>query len=943
MGRTGRRRQGKCILLHTESEEKKFNQAKETYSRMQGMIAKGTFVQFYKPEPKILPANYKPTICRKQLTVGTYQPKINSRKRKKNVEGIDYTPDGFLQPDVERSFIRNFCNQNHNYTNMNEIMIQFWPIKQTMGSINKFMPLQSRLQATHRVGHSGRTLQLTNLVEKMEYRIMNPGKKVLVQIPKQQTQLKLPSKFSKNKLTLPIPRKRRNVSSRLDDEDFEEFMQNNNIDQIVDLPVEKDQQPPRKEKVNKGKSKMTLSQEIRDMNADTDMDLDTTEQETDIPSWDNEPQSWDPLLPDSVFDDVDPLPDLNNQKSSDSPSLSAALTPPPSFSRTPSFKKATTHLPHSPKLRNSVSILSQNDFSDDFDFSLDASFIEQADALVISKTEPGFDDPLEPRFDFEQTDDAPEQKKAITLIWNGNPPFSEKGLKLLEERQKRLEARTGHRILMYFQKKNTVIALSQQPVPLKKQYETKLVENTINSDQSMEEQVDNDEFDDMDFNEDMFSNFLENKIDEDGYYAENFMYGQDETSTQNIAEKSILHADDTTHNTKQDAFVISSAEEGAHTDKSSFNQNSRHQQQRHQQFKQSEQSDINEEDIIVFDLDKIDEMSFSSEEEPNESENVRPVPNDHAHGTLQRRQSVYTIKESQEPMSQTNDNEENIDKSVDRSEESHLIHKSRRNVIISEDEQGSPSLLSALSKGLYTPSPLRQVRESESPILIRRRLKRPLIEDEDEEGDEEGTEEKQEEQVDSPQVFKSKGRRCLKRRITDEDDDDFIVLPPSQSELNRRLMQSRENTKKQHKNIYRHLQSQHDGGLVNPFIDHEADYTSEEGHTDEEVEVLFNSSATSVMNSFIDDEDHSSAGNSSLLSASDNAPPLLLHDQDDLPPNRKHWMNRFDADKWLNVNEEEDSVVVTDEEVEAGDEESVHDFTSDLRNNVIQDDGDDFM
>lgn len=936
MGRTGRKRQGKCILLHTESEEKKFNQAKETYSRMQGMIAKGTFVKYYKPEPKILPANYKPTICRKQLTVGTYQPRINSRKRKKNAERTEYTPDGFLQPDVERSFIRNFCNQNHNYTNINEIMIQFWPIKQTIDSINKFMPLQSRLQATHRVEHSKRTLQLTNLVDKMEYRIMNPGKKIFVQIPKQQTQLKLPSKSSKNKLILPIPRKRRNVSSRLDDEDFKDFMQNNNIDQIVDLPVDKDQQPSQQEKVNKGKAKMTLSQEIRDMNANINMDLDTTEQETDIPSWDNEPQSWDPLLPDSIFDDVDPLPDLNHQKSLNSPSFSAAHTPSPSFSCTSSFKKVTTHFSHPPKLQKSVSILSENDLGDEFDFSLDASFIEQADALVISKTEPGFDDPLEPRFDFEQTNNIPN-KKAITLTWHGNPPFSAKGLKLLEERQKRLEAKTGHRILMYFEKKNSVIAISQQPVPLKKQHETNLVENAINSDQTMEKQADIDEFEDMDFNEDMFANFLENKIDEDGYYAENFMYGQDDTSTQNIAEKSILYADNTIHNAKQDAFVISPVEEDAHKAKSSVNQNSRHQQQRYQQSKQSEQTDINEEDIIVFDLDEINEISSSSDEEPKESENIRPIPNDYAHGALQRRQSVYAIKESQELISQTNDNDENIDKSVDGSEESSLIHKSRRNAVISEDEQESPSLLSALSKGLYTPSPLRQVRESESPILIRRRLKRPLIKDDDEEGEEE------EEQADSPEVFKSKGRRRLKRRITNEEDDDFIVLPPSQSELNRRLMQSRKNTKKQRKKIYRHPQPQFDGGLVNPFIDQEADYTSEEGHTDEEVEVLFNSSATSVVNSFINDEDDSSAGNSSLFSASDNAPNLLLHDQDDLPPNRKHWMNRFDADKWLNVNAEEDSVVVTDEEVEAGDEESVQDFTSDLRNNVIQDDEDDFM
>ncbi|KAF1799200.1 hypothetical protein FB192DRAFT_1346055 [Mucor lusitanicus] len=966
MGRTGRKRMGKCILLHTEEEEKKFNKAKDAYASVQKIISRGGAIQYFKPEPQILPANYKPTICRKQIVVGTYQPKITTTKRRKKAQSTDYTPDGFLKEDEEQAFIRSFNNARSSYTSMDQITDTFWPKDKMVGSVCKFVPLQSRLQGTHRVGHSQRTQQLSMLVDKMEYRIMHPDETIHANIPKQMTQFKLPSKFSKNTLTMPAPRKRRKAPSntRLDDDDFDDFMQNNNIDQIVDWPVPDDDRPARQNQppvqqqqptANKGKSRMTLSQEMREINATTeDMDVDASSQAADaanhLTSWDNEPRSWEQMLPDDVFEDVDPLPDLSLQgpSSVQNPFLSNA----PQMPTTPPSRDPFAAMPSPSPAPAPASLMSENDSGDDFDFSLDASFLEQADALVKSKTELGFDDVLEPRFDFEKTGSVSDKEnRAVTLIWPGRPPFSEKGLQLLQERQKRLEARTGHRIHMQFIEPVTRMpdpqpfAAAPAKPPPQIQQPSPIIDTPPPEKQqldlSMEEpeekaEEEQDDFYDLDFNEDLFANFIENKIDEDGYYAENFMFGQDETCTQNIAEQSILHADvaakqpSTSRGPAARSFTPSS-------NAPSLSKSTQNQSQKYQWFGDAA---TKEEDIIEFDVDA---LSSASDEE---SATAPPNP-------VQRQPSIFSIEDSQDvptplpPQEKIQD--EHDEQSQDESAISPIVHRHRRKIIVSEDEQESPSLLSALSKGLYTPSPLRQGADSQSPVLIRRRLKRPLIDDDDDDNDEKQAEGEKASAHGNEQP-KSKGRKRLKRKVDLEEDDDFVVLPPSQQDLKRRLLQSREPNKKTHIK-HRRRTSVQEGGLVNPFVEHEAEYSSDGGHTDEDVEGLFNSSASSVLNSFIvdDDEDRSSVGNGSALSASDGLgpPPLILRTPDEDDPirrNGKHWMNRFNADKWLNVNGEDDSVVVSEEDMMAS-QESINDFTSDLREPLIplandDDDGD---
>lgn len=72
MGRTGRKREGTCIMLMSPEEEKKYNQAKETYAKIQKQVTLGARMNYFETNPTTIPKNYKPTMCRKNLTIGTH-------------------------------------------------------------------------------------------------------------------------------------------------------------------------------------------------------------------------------------------------------------------------------------------------------------------------------------------------------------------------------------------------------------------------------------------------------------------------------------------------------------------------------------------------------------------------------------------------------------------------------------------------------------------------------------------------------------------------------------------------------------------------------------------------------------------------------------------------------------------------------------------------------
>ncbi|KAG0174207.1 hypothetical protein DFQ28_000025 [Apophysomyces sp. BC1034] len=174
MGRTGRKRQGNCVLLMTEQEERKYQNAKDAYRRVQDIIARRDTLQYYKENPCILPENYKPTCCRKTLKIGTYT-KPTTGRTKKNASETDsdskINTDGTLKEEALQSFIESFQDVGEVLT-IEQVTNRHWPIQHPLKTSLKYIPLHSRLSSHKHVGHSRRTLQYANLVNKMERRIL---------------------------------------------------------------------------------------------------------------------------------------------------------------------------------------------------------------------------------------------------------------------------------------------------------------------------------------------------------------------------------------------------------------------------------------------------------------------------------------------------------------------------------------------------------------------------------------------------------------------------------------------------------------------------------------------------------------------------------------------------------------------------------------------------
>lgn len=507
MGRTGRKRKGKCILLLTEAEEKKFATAKEGYARIQSLITRGDLLTYYKPNPTVLPPNYRPTICKKKLTVGTYQPKITpSRKRKRDiVEDFNYDKDGVLKPEAERVFVRSFCDRDHNFTTIDQVKTRYWPIEKTLHCLNKYVPLQARVKPTFRVGHSKRTSQLVGLVQKCEHYILHPEEKIGLYLESrkgQQTKLKLPSKLTATKGKKKAQeQQRRNMSMTLDDEDFTKFMENNDLSRIVDTdefapeniktyfiipskkkPATAAETVPRPLKV-KGKEKETspINNDFKDDVFFGDFD-----------DQDREP-SWEPLLPDSFSENVESFIDTHRHEEQLEASTSTANHPIPHTSSNISMDtdqsmpniiappSPKTHAPKSqapvpvPQLLTIADNIDQ-DSDEFFDFPMDDAFIAQTEALIASKTLSCFDETVEPTFPFEISTINTQRAEAIGFIWaHAIPNFSDKAMQLLEKRQNDIKELTGQFVTMnLFPQFKSIIGTKSSP---SKQQQRKIKNN----------------------------------------------------------------------------------------------------------------------------------------------------------------------------------------------------------------------------------------------------------------------------------------------------------------------------------------------------------------------------------------------------------------------------------------------------------------------------------
>ncbi|KAF1912589.1 hypothetical protein BDU57DRAFT_522958 [Ampelomyces quisqualis] len=104
MGRTGRKRKGKIIMLQMQGkEENDANKAKDSYERMQELIAKGTQFTFHEEiSRRILPPDTKPVVDRRVVDIPPensqqdWLPEPKKKGRMKKPPKVFHMPDGVL-------------------------------------------------------------------------------------------------------------------------------------------------------------------------------------------------------------------------------------------------------------------------------------------------------------------------------------------------------------------------------------------------------------------------------------------------------------------------------------------------------------------------------------------------------------------------------------------------------------------------------------------------------------------------------------------------------------------------------------------------------------------------------------------------------------------------------------------------------------------------------
>ncbi|KAJ2962042.1 hypothetical protein NQZ79_g2805 [Umbelopsis isabellina] len=170
LGRTGRKRKGKCLLLLTELEERKYKQAKDNYKRVQNLISRPDAITYYPNNPVILPDGIRPVPDKQVLNIGEYlKPQTGKRKRNEVVD--DFKSDGTLGQGQEDEFKRRFLQPLIRGAQTEVDVISHWMHARRRLAENIYTPLQTTLSSTKLSG-SKRSVQLVQLVTKMEQRIL---------------------------------------------------------------------------------------------------------------------------------------------------------------------------------------------------------------------------------------------------------------------------------------------------------------------------------------------------------------------------------------------------------------------------------------------------------------------------------------------------------------------------------------------------------------------------------------------------------------------------------------------------------------------------------------------------------------------------------------------------------------------------------------------------
>ncbi|KAI8065035.1 hypothetical protein BDF21DRAFT_496641 [Thamnidium elegans] len=975
MGRTGRKRQGKCVLLMTEAEGKKFAQAKTTYANVQRLISQGVHLEYYRPNPTVIPSNYKPTLCRKALIVGQYQPKEKKQKRgtSGNLTSTHMTSEGIMKPDIQESFIRSFCNQNQSYINLSQVFQKYWPMQPLKKSLAKHIPLQTKPTSTHRVGHSKRTHDFIELVQKMEHRILNPNEDISFILPNKQTQLILPSKSgASNKLIINKKKKKQydeygdpveknclanfldpdaTIPTRgFDDDLFDQFddMRHDFAPSTSKRKMNDIFEPRKRVKspsvsINhvvdkKGKGKCVDKIELKEVSFCLDdisceiPDIGTskgnTKQTQDSDDFD-EIRSWSSLLPDSIFDHVSPLKDPHEL----SPHKPPPPLPPP---LSPLLPSSPHTLPSDPPIQaepddefteiNIADLYNQDsddEFGNDDDFSLDDLFIKESEAWLELRSR-GFDDKIDPVFAFEKQQTPTD---AFTFIWSDtSPEFSASAIALLEKRQQAFKKRTGGFITMCVLEKynNNTMGIKPAEAPKLdiKPVDSPTLDDEFETDDSLFEQA----------------AALENQLQQKGAIhtsspvivnLESAEEGfEEEVLGDAVFEDAVLDDDDLEENGGEGFSDIDFEGNELAT---FFRDQYIEEDMEHPQFASTE-------------LDYTPTQKYTSQMKVKAclygKRSSSPIYSPHDISSS----SSHATKDHDKPRDNVYNNalnHNNADIDFDEFSSFPPTHFSEKpstpisrdvevySIASQSDIESSPRLLSQLARrvqkspanasplnrSLYAPPAHASESEEDLPLIKRKRRIVNISPITD--------------QADRPkkrlrQRAASTPLKELKEYIFDEDDvddDDELLIyeVPSSKNLLCRLEQSKRDHDPSRGNKLTEL-------TENPFFDVEAEKSSDEGHTTDEE---FNS-GSSAMRSFIDYEEQSRVGDTD-----DNA--VYQRDSNDMPSNTKHWLNRFNAEKWLNP--VEDSIVEDDEdEDEDGSSSNITDSQVLIRNDDNDDD-----
>ncbi|XP_066280241.1 Fanconi anemia group M protein-like isoform X2 [Branchiostoma lanceolatum] len=192
MGRTGRKRQGRIVMLVTEGKEERiYNQSqyskKSIHKALQGSTRS---LNFYMNNPRMVPLGLNPAVHKMHITVGSYQCTVKGKDRRGSVKGnkaiasfTNAQPKGKAGKDDGVLTAQELAVWNERYKLSAEeekaVPIlqpaRFAYLKDTTAreqprrpslSLTEWSIWQSRLQPTHLVGHSQRC---KNFVELMEF------------------------------------------------------------------------------------------------------------------------------------------------------------------------------------------------------------------------------------------------------------------------------------------------------------------------------------------------------------------------------------------------------------------------------------------------------------------------------------------------------------------------------------------------------------------------------------------------------------------------------------------------------------------------------------------------------------------------------------------------------------------------------------------------------